>query len=565
LDKKPGLLVKVRGDGGATLRAAGEAGGPEIERILTVPARRAGSDKADTSISTWLRLVVATLEGNPWNYAHALLSPERGFDLGATAEIEMVEPDIEQQWPYANPDRPPPVKDLDELCKFDGQNGDGGRATGPGVAWNLGEDYSGLSKASNEVGSKSAAIIIAHLDTGYDPNHITLPANLLYKLQHNFVDKDYPDSAVDRTPSGSSFFRNRGHGTGTLSLLAGNVLDGQTPDWPGYKEAVGGAPLAGIMPVRIADRVVRLSTSTVVQGIEWARQHRAHVLSMSMGGLASQILADAVNLAYDDGLMMVTAAGNNFASAPMPRSIVFPARYRRVLAACGVMADGRAYAGLDPGTMQGNYGPDSKMDTALGAYTPNVPWAQIDCPKVVDMDGAGTSAATPQIAAAAALWLAEYRDMIKDYEPWRRVEAVRYALARTADHKTPHMDAAETFKKIGGGVMRADRALRHPPSPNDPLKRSGEAEGAWAWLASGLGKVDDATGYASVRRAMFGLELTQMAQMSADVEAAIADPDEPAEKIPSPERRRYLQAALDRGSPSTPLRRHLEALLRRWL
>ena len=65
--------------------------------------------------------------------------------------------------------------------------------------------------------------------------------------------------------------------------------------------------------------------------------------------------------------------------------------------------------------MQGNYGPDSKMDTALGAYTPNVPWAQIDCEKIVDMDGAGTSAATPQIAAAAALWLAEHFDTVSAY------------------------------------------------------------------------------------------------------------------------------------------------------
>jgi hypothetical protein len=72
------------------------------------------------------------------------------------------------------------------------------------------------------------------------------------------------------------------------------------------------------------------------------------------------------------------------------------------------MNDGRAYAGLHAGTMQGNYGPDSKMHTALGAYTPNVPWAEIDCGKILDMDGAGTSAATPQIAVAAALWLAQH-------------------------------------------------------------------------------------------------------------------------------------------------------------
>jgi hypothetical protein len=74
------------------------------------------------------------------------------------------------------------------------------------------------------------------------------------------------------------------------------------------------------------------------------------------------------------------------------------------------MADGRPYIrdAVPAHRMAGNYGPNSKMDTALAAYTPNMPWAEINCPTIVDMDGAGTSAATPQIAAAAALWLQKY-------------------------------------------------------------------------------------------------------------------------------------------------------------
>ena len=112
--------------------------------------------------------------------------------------------------------------------------------------------------------------------------------------------------------------------------------------------------------MRIADWVVRFTTSTMVQGFDYARAKGAHVLSMSMGGLSSSALVDAINLAYDNGVVMVTAAGNNFAVVPMPKSIVFPARYQRVLAACGVMADGRAYAGLSSGTMQGNYGPRAR-------------------------------------------------------------------------------------------------------------------------------------------------------------------------------------------------------------
>ena len=67
--------------------------------------------------------------------------------------------------------------------------------------------------------------------------------------------------------------------------------------------------------------------------------------------------------------------------------------------------------------MAGNDGPDSKMDTALAAYTPNMTWAEINCPTLVDMDGAGTSAATPQIAAAAALWLQKFKSQLQGRAP----------------------------------------------------------------------------------------------------------------------------------------------------
>src|SRR5262249_17401718 len=127
-----------------------------------------------------------------------------------------------------------------------------------------------------------------------------------------------------------------------------------------------------------------------------------HVMSMSMGGVASQAWADAVNKAYDAGIVYVAAAGNNFSAGffGVPtRFIVYPARFRRVIAACGVMADAKPYYGLAFGKMQGNWGPASKMATALSAFTPNISWAELGCEGIVDMDGQGTSAATPQVAA----------------------------------------------------------------------------------------------------------------------------------------------------------------------
>ena len=73
------------------------------------------------------------------------------------------------------------------------------------------------------------------------------------------------------------------------------------------------------------------------------------------------------------------------------------------------------------------------MQTAMTACTPNIPWAKLGCPDIVDWDGGGTSAATPQVAAAAALWIQQNQAAWTAYpEGWMRVEAVRKALFETA-------------------------------------------------------------------------------------------------------------------------------------
>ena len=553
------VLVKVRGDGGAfraaVTRAFGSAG-LELQPILTVPPTADGLGLA-ADPATWLRVSHPDVEENPWETAHRLM--ERGSPFAAArSRVEAAEPDLEQVWPWDTPARTELGFGAAPVCAFDDQNASGGLAKGPGPAWNLGDHFSQLRAAREKVGARQSNVLIAQLDTGFDPRHETLPEGLRLDLQRNFVSNEAENDASDQGPDGK--LSNRGHGTGTLSILAGNKLDGTVPGFKDYTDYLGGAPLAGVMPIRIADWVVRFSLSSMILGIDYARTTGAHVLSMSMGGVSSQALVDAVNRAYDAGLMLVTAAGNNLAGLPSPKSIVFPARLRRVLAACGVMADGRAYAGLAVGTMQGNFGPPEKMKTAIGAYTPNVPWAQIGCGSVVDMDGAGTSAATPQVAAAAALWIAEHWDTVQAYpEPWMRIEAARRALFRSAQKSTPRMSPAETHEKLGQGVLRALDALAEAPPRARDLVKLPLGESTWPWLnlvfGGGVNLAEDK------RRAMFALELTQMAQRVAEVEAAMPEPE--GADPPPAACNRYLEAALDAGKPSKPLSAALERHLGR--
>ena len=230
-------------------------------------------------------------------------------------------------------------------------------AAGPGGArpQDIGGGYAGVAddnywfrnNSHNQIDtalaetSGGARVRIAHLDTGYDPNHKSLPKNFRKDLARNFVDADKPKDATDR--SEGTLFNNFSHGCGTLSILAGATVPGLKP--------FGCAPDAEIVPVRVANRVVLFSNSSIAQGFDYVHSlrnseaTRVDVVSMSMGGLPSQAWADAINALYGAGIVVVTAAGNNFGNAPT-HVVVYPARFARVIAACGVMANGAPYANL---------------------------------------------------------------------------------------------------------------------------------------------------------------------------------------------------------------------------
>src|SRR5262249_54019896 len=152
----------------------------------------------------------------------------------------------------------------------------------------------------------NATIRIVHLDTGYDPEHSTFPTSQVDReLQRNFIDGNPSDA---RDPGKSGLLRNPGHGTGTLSILAGGHIQFTEAAYA-FDDDLGGTLKARIVPVRIGNSVVQVTTSSVAQGINYAaelcaaEETRVHVMSMSMGGVASAAWADAVNKAYDAGIV----------------------------------------------------------------------------------------------------------------------------------------------------------------------------------------------------------------------------------------------------------------------
>lgn len=320
--------------------------------------------------------------------------------------------------------------------------------------WHLKDTHSQLKKARMNASYKSGRRIrIAHFDTGYDAgNNITTPESMRFDLQKNFVKGENENIAIDPGTSGN--IDQPGHGTSTLSVLAGNLVN--LPDKK-YKDYLGAAPEADIVPIRMSTTVLLFQVDVFAKALYYAIENNCDVVSMSMGGVASKLWAEAVNDAYENGVVIVTAAGNNFAKLPT-RYLIYPARFNRVIAVCGVNYDHKPYFKEDPWfvEMQGNWGPKGLMKSAIGAYTPNVPAGKLGKGSKLG-NGAGTSAATPQIAAAAALWLHKHKSFHYEH-PWQKVNAVRNALFTSARKDMPNAK-----KYFGNGTIRAADALKITP------------------------------------------------------------------------------------------------------
>ena len=343
------------------------------------------------------------------------------------------EPDLPQSYPTVNEanEGGSPFSVNAPNCQPAPQNNDQ-RKTGPGFAWQLRDQFSQLASASAAVTFTDPRTVIAHIDTGYDPNHATRPARIRHDLERNFVNED------GRPKTRPTQIGNR---SSTTQVTApARLVSSRAPGVPENNgQPVGGAPEADIVPLRIANSVVLFFSSAFASALHYAVQSRCDVISISMGGLPSGAWNDAVNAAYEAGICIVAASGDCFGGLPT-HHVIYPARYKRTIAACGMMSDGSEYYNLPVRIIEGSWGPDSAMTAALCGWTPNTSWAKFGCPNTVDMDGQGTSAATPQIAAAVALWYENYKSQLP--RDWRRVEAVRNALFRSA---RPH-DAARDPK-----------------------------------------------------------------------------------------------------------------------
>ncbi|MHB8928056.1 MAG: S8 family serine peptidase [Bacillota bacterium] len=140
--------------------------------------------------------------------------------------------------------------------------------------------------------------ILAIVDTGIDYEHPDLASKMARDasgqvIGHNFVDGT--DDAMD----------DNGHGTHCAGIAAA-ATDNNV--------GIAGVSFNAVklMPVKVLDRSGSGSVANVANGVTWAADHGAKVISLSLGApMYSQTLQEAIVHARSEGAVVVAAAGND--------------------------------------------------------------------------------------------------------------------------------------------------------------------------------------------------------------------------------------------------------------
>lgn len=294
-------------------------------------------------------------------------------------------------------------------------------------------------------------IVVGHPDTGYR-RHPEIESALVLEWGRDFVKgDDDPQDELQRP--WNVVVHNPGHGVSTSSVIVSPRGGQKTyPGDPEGRAVIGVAPGAKIIPLRVSDSVVLTSMRNLARAIEWATDKGAHVISISMGGLNSTRLEDALRFARDRGVIVLAAAGNYV------RFVVWPAASSYAIGVAASNADDRPWRHSSRG-----------QRVCVTAPGESVWRATVDSKGVPNVGrGSGTSYAVATVAGVAALWLAHHgRDnLIQRFGAARIPEVFRELLEKTAAQCPALLDG-----KFGAGLVDALKLLAEPlPDPARPTR-----------------------------------------------------------------------------------------------
>jgi subtilisin len=213
-------------------------------------------------------------------------------------------------------------------------------------------------------------IKVAILDTGIDYGHPDLNGN--YAGGYDFVNDD------------ADPFDDHYHGT----LVAGVVAAEDNSSG-----VIGVAPAARLYALKVLDQDGSGWSSDIIAALDWAVSNDIDVVNMSFGSpYDSSSFHTAIANAYNAGLVLVAAAGNEDTCPPVGDTVQYPAKYDEVIAVAATdQSDNRAcFSSTGSAVELAAPGVSVRTTYPGGSYA----WAS------------GTSLASPHVVGAAALVLA---------------------------------------------------------------------------------------------------------------------------------------------------------------
>lgn len=200
-------------------------------------------------------------------------------------------------------------------------------------------------------------------------------------------------------------YDDNGHGTHVCGIIAGNGVSS------GGRYA-GIAPGCSLIPVKVLDRRGNGYTSDVLAGLRWVRKHQEEhnirIVNISVGSFPCRNMSEnsalvcGVDAAWDDGLIVVVAAGN---MGPKDGTITTPGISRKVITV-GCFDDDQEVRVM--GTRMVNYsgrGPTAACVCKPDLVAPGTSIASCAPRSHAYATRSGTSMATPLVAGAIALLL----------------------------------------------------------------------------------------------------------------------------------------------------------------
>jgi len=298
--------------------------------------------------------------------------------------------------------------------------------------WHLNNTmYGGINMEAAWDISNGTGVIVAVLDTGvayenYGTKYIIAPdlANTHFVAGYDFVNNDpHPN---DDNSHGT-------HVTGTIAQSTNNEIG-----------VAGVAYNCTIMPVKVLNKRGSGTLDQLVDGIYFATNNNADVISMSLGWPPGydpgQPLKDALDYAYINGVTIISASGNDAAS-----QVSYPAAYEKCIAVGATRFDETRASYSNYGVSLDIMAPgDSVLQNTFDPFTKN--------PRDFSYwYFSGTSMATPHVSGVAALLISKGIATTPD--------EVREALQSTAEDKGPDGWDSE----YGWGIVDAYAALQWIP------------------------------------------------------------------------------------------------------